>query len=149
MAFVQQLDPRYSDVVLQESYFKNGSREVVNITSGSAQDIAQGTVVWRAKGTDPTAAYALISNANQIAVANEFAIVIGDGYGPKETISLANSSTNKAIVLVRDARLKEYKIKKAQLSPAGLLNDAQYASLVHLLKNQGILLETSLDAVTP
>lgn len=149
MAFVQQLDPRYSDVVLQESYFKNGSREVVNITSGSAQDIPQGTVVWRAKGTDPTAAYALISNVNQIAVANEFAIVIGDGYEPKETISLANSATNKAIVLVRDCRLKEYKIKQAQLSPVGLLNASQYASLVHLLKNQGILLETSLDAVTP
>ena len=73
---------RLSDLVVHEIDPSVGyGRKCVNVTppaGGAAVEI--GTVVYRAKGTNPEGAYAVLSAAAQIAETNEFAVIYGDHY---------------------------------------------------------------------
>jgi hypothetical protein len=148
MPFEALLDPRYTDVVLEERPF-NVSREIITVNNATGGAVPQGTIVWRAIGTNPAAAYDLIDATGEVSASNEYAILIGDDFSPKESITLAAGAATTCIALVRDARVKEFKLKAAQLSPAGALNDAQFASLKHLMARQYLLVEPSLTPIYP
>lgn len=134
MTFTTVTDPRTSDLILGE---KSGyrSRETVNVSLVAGATHVQGTVLYRAKGTDPAATYALVTTGSLVTT-NEFAVLIGDGYSEQESVTFETATSKKALVIVRDAEVKEAPVLAVHDSA---LNDAQWATLKHLLSQQGIL----------
>jgi hypothetical protein len=121
------------------------SRKCVNVTppaAGATVDI--GTVVFRAKGTDPAAPYAVLSAALDIAETNEFAVVYGDhySYNPSFAPRAIAAGQFNAVGFVGHSgglQLKEYFLKQRHAA----LTDAEFASLKEVLEKQGIIvLET-------
>lgn len=134
MAFTTVNDLRTSDLLIQE---KGGyrSRETVNVSLTAGATLKQGTVLFRAKGTDPTVAYDLVGAGN-LSTSNEYAVLMGDGYAEQEEVVFATATPKKALVIVRDADFKEAPILAIHDSA---LSDSQWASLKHLLSQQDIL----------
>lgn len=134
MTFTTVTDPRTSDLILGE---KSGyrSRDTVNVNLLAGATHVQGTVFYRAKGTDPAATWALVTTGSLVTT-NEFAVLIGDGYEQTESVVFETTTTKKALVIVRDAEVKEAPVLAVHDSA---LNDAQWATLKHLLSQQGVL----------
>lgn len=142
---------RLSDIIVHEKDPSVGyARRDINITPDGA--IQAGTVVFRAKTADLTAAWTKLvpgtSGANLVAT-NEFAIVIGDhfSYNPLFTPRAISAGRFNAVAIVGggDAiQLKEYYIKQIALDTnVSGLSEAQFETLRGLLEAQGIqLLET-------
>lgn len=136
MAFTELKTLKYaSDLLIDHADF-HFSNDDANITPAGV--IKLGTIVYRAKNSAPTVAWAVVDDATDAVVANEFAVVWGDHYGfaydftPK---AIAAGKFN-AIVVARDAAFKEYYIKE---NYATLLGAAPYALMKQLMANQGLL----------
>jgi hypothetical protein len=137
-----------SDLVLHEKDpFVGYAREVVFVDVASDTPVTLGTVAYRAKGNSDTA-YALLSNVSQLVNTNEFVVLFGDRYGCKESgwTLLAADTTDNAVGFVRDnVILKDYLLKQLYTTGGSpLLNASQFAALVHLLKEQGIIVEITI-----
>jgi len=141
---------RLSDLVVHEIDPSVGyGRKCVNVTpptGGAAVEI--GTVVYRAKGTNPEGAYAVLSAAAQIAETNEFAVIYGDHYSfnPSFVPRAIAAGQFNAVGFVGHSgglQLKEYYIRQFADTLGTPLTDAQFASLKEVLEKQGIVvLET-------
>lgn len=136
-----------SDLVVSEDCPSKGvCRETVLVTVGGDTTVTAGTVVFRAKG-DTKAAYAPLTNNSQLVAANEFAVLFGDRSGAKESWLLKSTDTgSNAVAFARGAGgliLKDYLIKTKYV-PATLTASQFTNGLVHLLKAQGILVETTV-----
>jgi len=142
------LNKRLSDLVFHEIDAASGyARECINVTPPAAgAPVKLGQVVFRAKGTDPYAAYAVLSAASQLVATNEFAVVFGDGYGfNPEFVPLAvNGTTFNAVSFKRGmVQLKEYFIKPLVVGVGGM-TEANFNSLKELLKTQDVIVETTV-----
>lgn len=141
---------RLSDLVVHEIDPSVGyGRKCVNVTppaGGAAVEI--GTVVYRAKGTNPEGAYAVLSAAAQIVETNEFAVIYGDHYSfnPSFVPRAIAAGQFNAVGFVGHSgglQLKEYYIRQFADTLGTPLTDAQFASLKEVLEKQGIVvLET-------
>ena len=142
MPFVANPLPiRFSDLVLHEVDPASAySRECMNVTPPAASaPLKIGNVVFRAKGTDPYAAYAVLSNVSQLVDTNEFGVVFGNEYGfDAEFVPKAvQATTFNAVSFVRgQVQLKDYFVKKNNIT----MTAAQLNTLNSLLKRQGVIL---------
>lgn len=146
MPFVANALPvRLSDLVFHEvDPASRYSRESINVTPAGV--LAIGTVVFRAKSSlDPFAPYAVLSASSQLVDTNEFVVVFGDEYGfnPSFTPKAVQTTTFNAVGFIRgQVQLKDYYLRAFAQAPAGLnLTDAQFLTLVSLLKRQGVVVE--------
>lgn len=142
-----------SDLVVNEVDPKVGyARECINITAPAAgKAVRFGEVVFRAKSADPVAPYAVVTKAGDLALTNEYAVVLGDHYGIADEFiptAAGNAVTGNAVAFVRGLlQLKEYYIKQvAQDAEGANLSDDDFAKLKGLLSKQDMIVEVTLNA---
>jgi len=139
------LEPLFSDLVFHELDPSVGyARECINVTPpAAAAPVLLGTVVFRAAGVDPEAAYAVLVNASDIVATNEFAVVFGNGYGfnPSYVPNAVTAGVFNSVAFKRGpVQLKDYYIKLRHAN----LNATQFASLKEVLKKQGVIVELTV-----
>lgn len=148
MPFVAETyQARFSDLVVHELDPSVGySRRDLNVTPGSVP-VKLGTVVYRAKSADLTAAWTILASATPLVATNEFAVVYGDhfSFNPSFTPRAIAANQYNAVGFVGTSgalQLKEYYIKQVAKDtvPNGgaALTDAQVETLKGLLEAQGI-----------
>lgn len=140
---------RLSDLIVNEYEPSIGfCRESINVTPPAAgAAVKVGTVVYRAKSLDPAAAYTVLDGAAALVATNEFAVVIGDEYGVKESFvpGAIQAGERNAVALKRGpAILKDYYIKSIAKAAPASLTDANVVTLVELLKGQSLIVEKTL-----
>lgn len=144
-------DPRHTDVILAEQV--DGavyvSRDVGTVTATTGGTFSKGAIVFRAKGTDATAAWDFVDTSGDIATTNDYAILIGDGFEPSETVTFVTATPKSALLITRNARVKAAAVKAAVAGTFGAVSDANIASLGRLLALQNVLIEGSLTAIAP
>lgn len=144
MAFV----PRNPETTLSDLLFHENdpcvgvAREDINVTAET--DYQMGSVVFRAlTELDPFAEYAPLTLAAQVAVENEFAVVIGNQYqavGKFTSIDVTGETFN-AVALKRGLiQLKEGKVFETLPEVV----QAVFPQLKEILKRQGVILELEI-----
>lgn len=138
---------RFSDLVVHELDPSVGySRRDLNITPPTVP-VLLGTVVYRAKSAELSAAWTVLGGAAPLVLTNEFAVVYGDhfsfnpSYIPRAIV--ANRYNAVGFVGTSGAlQLKEHFIKQvakaAVVAGGAALTDAQVETLKGLLEQQGI-----------
>lgn len=153
MALIQRPYQLLSDLVVHEVDPSVGyARKVVPVSVASDTTLKLGAVLYRAKGTDPTVAYSVVTDATSLVTTNEFAVVIGDYYGYELqpiTVTAADSPKNVTVYKRGLVVLKDFTIKTAVLVNFPTISDAQFGVLKHLLENQGVLVEVAGTVVRP
>lgn len=147
MAFTNiTLQKRASDLVVAH-LDHNFSNDDANITPPAASAaIPFGTVVFRAKGLGKEAAWAAVTDNTALVTTNEFAVVFGDAYGFKADFvpnAIAADRYN-AVVIKRDAGLKEYYIKQVHGTALG----ADFDVLKQLMADQGLIVLDDVSDLT-
>lgn len=145
MPFVTIDDFRLSDLVLcEEDNYR--SRDVVSVTNAAGGVKPAGTVIWRAKGTDPTAQWDVLDAAADLGAVgvNEFGVIIGDGFSPSASVTLSAGVAKNVIAIVRGADIKESILKT--IHETGSFTAGNFATLKHFLKEQGVIVRDSLVA---
>lgn len=143
MAFTEiTMQKRASDLVVAhlDHNFSNDDANITPPALGAA--IPFGTVVFRAKGSASTAAWAPVAAALDVATTNEYAVVFGNHYGFAADFvprAIAAGQWN-ALVVKRDAGIKEYYLKKAHSTLAA----ADFDKLKGLLADQGLVVLTDV-----
>ncbi len=132
-------DPRTSDLVVneREDYYSRASG-IVSIAAGETSK--QGTVFFRAKGTNPDATWTKVVASGNLVTTNEFAILAGDGYGEQESVVFATTTPKKALFWVRDAEFKETPILAIH---DAALSDSEWKTLKKLLADQSLFIANS------
>lgn len=148
MPFVAEtFTQRFSDLVVHELDPSVGySRRDLNITPVTPA-IRLGTVVYRAKNADLTAAWTVLASATPLVLTNEFAVVYGNhfSFNPSFVPRAIAANQYNAVGFVGTSgalQLKEYYIKQVAKSATNVggaaLTDAQVETLKGLLEQQGI-----------
>lgn len=148
MPFVAEtFTQRFSDLVVHELDPSVGySRRDLNITPITPA-LRLGTVVYRAKNADLTAAWTVLASATPLVLTNEFAVVYGDhfSFNPSFVPRAIAANQYNAVGFVGTSgalQLKEYYIKQVAKSATNVggaaLTDAQVETLKGLLEQQGI-----------
>lgn len=148
MPFVAEtFTQRFSDLVVHELDPSVGySRRDLNITPITPA-IRLGTVVYRAKNADLTAAWTVLASATPLVLTNEFAVVYGDhfSFNPSFVPRAIAANQYNAVGFVGTSgalQLKEYYIKQVAKSATNVggaaLTDSQVETLKGLLEQQGI-----------
>lgn len=137
------LQKRASDLVVDHDShnFSNSNANITPPAGGAA--IPFGTVVFRAKGGLPEAAWTAVTDDTSLVTTNEFAVVFGNHYGFAADFvprAIAAGKYN-AIVIKRDAGLKEFYLKAVHGTALG----ADFGQLKELMLAQGLVV---LDDVT-
>ena len=140
---------RLSDLVLiEDDNLQRTQRKAITLNLSSAELVKLGQVVYRAKGTDPTVAYAKVSASGQLVATNEFAVVIGNGLEYKESFNAPTSgfATTPAVAYTNGfgAALVLRNTLPDALHTAAGLTAGNIATLKLLLENQGIFFATDL-----
>lgn len=138
MAFKEVGIKLLSDLIVGEVGPTTGfARDSIAVAAG---DYKLGTPVFRVKSEDPLAAYAPVTEAANLAVGNEYAIVFGNHYGQQGDFTAVAATAalpvNAVAIVGGPAVLKEYFIKSVSE-----LADDDFASLKVLLRAQGIKVE--------
>ena len=138
---------RFSDLVVHELDPSVGySRRDLNVTPITPA-IRMGTVVYRTKSADLTAAWTVLASEAPLVLTNEFAVVYGDhfSFNPSFVPRAIASGKYNAVGFVGTSgalQLKEYYIKQVAKSAAvdggADLSDAEVETLKGLLEQQGI-----------
>jgi hypothetical protein len=152
MAFVTVSDPRYTDVVLEESVALGNyySRDVVSVNTDTATGTyTLGSVITRVKALDDSGAWKIVDAGADVLLANEYAILIGDDFEPSETVTFVAATPKSALLITRNARVKAAAVRAAVTGTFGAVSDANIASLGRLLALQNVLIEGSLTAIAP
>lgn len=147
MPLVSRPFVQLSDLVFHEKFPAEGyAREVVFVDVAADTTVTLGTVAYRAKGATD-GAYTLLTAAAQLVATNEFVVLFGDRYGCKDSWTLlAADTTDNAVGFVRDdVQLKDYLLKQLYTTGGSpVLTPTQFQALVHLLKQQGIIVEVTV-----
>jgi len=139
-------DVRLSDLVVWEGFdvIDGFNRRDLNITPPAASaPVKLGTIVFRAKSTDETAPFAVVAASGDVALTNEYAVVLGNHYGYKTSFvpaAIAAGKFNAIAYTSGPMKIKDY-LPKAIHSA---LNATQFAALAQALEKQGIVV---LDTV--
>lgn len=154
MPFVSLNRTDLSDLVYHELDPSVGySRQDINVTPpAGGEAVKMGTVVFRAKADANTAstAYAVLSDAADISLDNEYAVVFGDHYGCKESFvprTIASGQFNAVAFVGKNGALmlKDHLIKAIAQDAGGAdLSDAEFENLREVLAQQGLLVEVTL-----
>lgn len=134
-------EKRLSDLVLFEGIEPSVgfNRREINVTPPAASaPVKLGTVVFRAKSTDETAPYAVVSAVGDIALTNEYAVVLGNHYGYQTSFvpnAIAAGSFNALAYTSGPMKIKDYLPKQIHSA----LNATQFAALAQALEKQGIV----------
>ena len=111
------------------------------VTLASGDVLTLGTPVFRAKNAVSGTKWAPVKLNTALASSNEFALVIANGLGEQYNVTGTGDSVVTLLVrgnvTVKDATLK------AACTAIGLTAAADQANLIHLLKAQGIVAETT------
>ena len=140
---------RLSDLIVHEadSPFVGYTRADLNdsvVTVAGTDVLTLGTPVFRAKGAVAAAKWAPVKAAANVAATNEYALVIADGLGEQNDVSGAGD--HKVTLLVRgNVVVKSGTVRKAAAA-VGLTDAGHQSNLIHLLKAQGIVAETTIAA---
>lgn len=147
MPFVNRAyDSRLSDLLLHE---RDGgqavgfSRDSINVTPPAASaPVLMGTVVFRTKTIDNSAAWTVLAAAGSIVDTNEFAVVFGDHYAFRRTFvpNAIVAGEFNALAFTRSVQLKDYFIKQVHSN----LTSTQWELLRGALRKQGILVQETL-----
>ena len=112
------------------------------VTVAGTDVLTLGTPVFRAKGAVAGAKWAPVKVVANLATTNEYALVVADGLG--EQLDVKGAGDHNVTLLVRGpVMVKDAQVKKAATA-IGLTADADQANLIHLLKAQGIIAETTI-----
>lgn len=144
-------DPRYTDLVLDEDIknYSHNSRDVVSVTATTGGTFPMGSVIFRAKAITASAAWDFVDAQADIAITNDYAIVIGDDLEPTESVVFATDVNRNAIALTRNCRLKQAKLEAGLLATFAGASATDIANLIRVLATQGILVGGSLTAIAP
>lgn len=144
-------DPRYSDLVLDEEIknYSHNSRDVVSVTATTGGTFPMGSVIFRAKAITASAAWDFVDAQADIAITNDYAIVIGDDLEPTESVVFGTGVNRNAIALARNCRLKQTKFEASLKATFAAASATDIANLIRVLATQGILVGSSLTAIAP
>lgn len=107
------------------------------VTVAGTDVLTLGTPVFRAKGAVAGTKWAPVKVVANLAITNEYALVIADGLGEQQDV--AGAGDHNVTLLVRGpVMVKDAKVKKSAAA-IGLTVAADQATLIHLLKAQGII----------
>ena len=146
MAFTTIATPKFTDLVVNEKDAPVGyARKVIPVNTTAAETLPLGAVVFRAKGVDPTADYDIVDSNLDIAVANEYAVVIGDQLKVQlDGVTTAAGSTVNLLAFVRGDVILKKKLPLDYLVNTAGLTEAEANQVLHLLESQGVLSETTI-----
>ena len=149
MATIPVNQDNLSDLVFHEIDPSVGyARRVINLSNNDTE-IPMGTVVFRASTVDQAAPYAVATKGDLMddtAPADDIdlAVVFGDAYGCKRVFTTADEGNTQAVAFVRgEVFLKDHLLLEAL--DIGR-DDAEYGALKGLLEDQGIIIETTINA---
>lgn len=134
-------DKRLSDLVIFEGFapIEGINRREINVTPPAASaPVKLGTIVFRAKSTDETAPFAVVSAVGDIALTNEYAVVLGNHYGYQTSFkpeAIAAGKFNAIAYTSGPMKIKDYLPKQIHSA----LNATQFAALAQALEKQGIV----------
>lgn len=107
------------------------------VTVAGTDVLTLGTPVFRAKGAVAGAKWAPVKAAADLAITNEYALVIADGLG--EQLDVSGAGDHNVTLLVRGpVMVKDAQVRKAATA-VGLADKGYQDNLFHLLKAQGII----------
>lgn len=153
MSLIQRPYQLLSDLVVHEIDPCVGyARKVVNVTVAGDVSVKLGAVLFRAKGTDPTAPYSVVTDAAGFVTTNEFAVLIGDHYGYElAPLALTVATSPRKVTVYQRGMvvLKDFTILEAVKQNFAGISDTQFGVLKHLLEQQGVLVETAGTIVRP
>lgn len=153
MPLIQRPYQLLSDLVVHEFDPSVGYARAVNtVTVASNTTLQLGSVVFRAKGTDPTVTYSVVTDATSFVTTNEFAVVIGDFYGYELAPILVTAATSPMSMTVYKRGLvilKDFTVLAAVKVNFAGITDTQFGVLKHLLAQQNVLTETAGTIVRP
>lgn len=139
-------EPLLSDLVVFEGTDPGSgyTRKDINVTppAGGAP-ITLGTVVFRAKSADKTAAYAVVTAAINLSLDNEYAVVFGNHYGFNPSFvpsAIAAGKFNAVSFVQGPLKLKSYYLDQVHSA----LTATQRSQLFELLEKQGIVVEQTV-----
>lgn len=143
------LDPRYTDLVLEEE-INNGSynsRDIVTVAATTGGTFPQGAVIFRAKAITASAVWDLVDAQADIAITNDYALVMGNDFEPSETVTFVTATPANAIALTRRARVKQATLETALKASFAAASATDIANLIRVLAAQGILVGDTLTAI--
>ena len=139
---------KLSDLILHEAdsaYIGLGGADKAvdaTVTLASGDVLTLGTPVFRAKNAVSGTKWAPVKTIAALATTNEFALVIADGLG--EQYNVTGTGDRVVTLLVRGNVTVKDATLKAACTAIGLTIAADQANLIHLLKAQGIVAETTI-----
>ena len=139
---------KLSDLILHETdsaYIGIGGADKAvdaTVTLASGDVLTLGTPVFRAKNLVSGTKWAPVKLNTALATTNEFALVIADGLG--EQYNVTGPGDRVVTLLVRGNVTVKDATLKAACTAIGLTAAADQANLIHLLKAQGIVAETTI-----
>ena len=139
---------KLSDLILHETdsaYLGHGGADKAvdaTVTLASGDVLTLGTPVFRAKSIISGTKWAPVKLSTALATTNEFALVIADGLG--EQYNVTGPGDRVVTLLVRGNVTVKDATLKAACTAIGLTLTADQANLIHLLKAQGIVAETTI-----
>lgn len=137
---------KLSDLIAKEanSSYSGFARAVATVTLTAGQVLTLGSTVFRAKGADGNAKWALATKTADLAETNEFGLVISDHLGEQKDVTGTGDQKVTIIyigpVVVKDATVFEALTASFAVTPT----DADKASLKRLLGTQGVVAEITI-----
>lgn len=137
---------KLSDLIFHEANspyvgYDRADLKNATVTVAGTDVLTLGTPVFRAKAAT-NGKWAPVKTAANLAITNEYALVIADGLG--EQLDVSGAGDHDVTLLVRGpVMVKDAKVKSSAAA-VGLTVAANQESLIHLLKGQGILAEITI-----
>lgn len=122
-------------------------REIIPVTIAAGATLTWGSVLFRAQGIDPTAAWDVVDAAGDVTAGNEYALYLGDRYDVRESLVVAAATSTPVLAIVKQARINETLVKAA-LVPT-VLNQTQFNTLKEAFKRQHVIINDALAPIAP
>jgi hypothetical protein len=138
-------DRRFNRVVLEESKALGNyaTRDIVKVTTDTATgDYLLGTILVRAINVDSSLAWRVLDAAADIAITNEYAILIGDDFEANTSkVNLVNGTAKNVVAITNNTRIREAGLKDIPFLAA--LSVANFSNLKQQLKKHNLFVEAT------
>lgn len=127
--------------------YEVGTGDVPELKSATSEDITFAAATEATKGAVAAVVpskWEPVKKAADLAITNEYALVIADGLGEQNDVSGAGD--HKVTLLVRGNVIVKRATVEAAAAAVGLTDAGDQDNLIHLLKAQGIVAETTITA---
>lgn len=155
MPFTARTFPQLSQLVVRDPFKEDAQCiDVISVTNSGGVTLPMGAVLFRAKGVSSTAQWDAVTSDAVLAVGaedglpvNEFAVVFGDNYDWKASVTIPDTTATEVLAYVRGpCQLKSRLIEEYLLS-AGNLDTDETANVIKLLGDQGILVNETIGTL--